>query len=621
MESCSSIHANVKIGCPRRILLIARLVSLYLLLGIALTQAQPAKPYRVLLVISDQWKDPASFLVTGGGEFQTIVTLFKSWGVPFDILRLDQESIDPNRFTAFDGRPKYGAIVWDASGTLPPDCAQYLRGAVEDLHISLIALGNRIQDPEIQRLLGVRYLSEHMHSSHPVVKGDSFILRGLGPDLHTGGPQLIAKQRVQVEVDGASVLAEAGGMPQITERDLGGGTRSIWIGGDIDQMLLYKPMRTALRRSIVEAIGYALVKTWTNDIVLTMDDMGNAQNAWLEHWHYPALTEEQIRRFMIEPLKAHHAILSLNIVPGFVDDAQRRVVPTWKQQFTDQFGTKQDYVSTKRGLDEGLAAGVFEIESHDWTHMQPDLSSKPGPWWGAALYDERAEMGWYREFFDVRRNKEIPAAEQKFHMQQSRDWIQAEFGIEPLEFSTGGNGVSRSRANNTWRIAAEVGYGYYGGYLGRDLAVEGRADSNADFGGTDDVPLLLPALPDGHDRGITHDPAGFARMFETYHDRSFIGLDEYIGYQHASLRTTAPLDDAGLSITVLYDPHYCRALIAKGSSWSLDVSDWMRTQIQSRLLWVDGKSIGPIEHERTAISLQAANGLHTIEVRSTRGKE
>jgi len=135
------------------------------------------------------------------------------------------------------------------------------------------------------------------------------------------------------------------------------------------------------------------------------------------------------------------------------------------------------------------------------------------------------------------------------------------------------------------------------------------------------VPLLLPALPDGHDRGITHDPAGFARMFETYRDSSFIGLDEYIGYQHASLRTAAVLDDAGIDITVLYDPHYCRALIAKGSIWSLDVSDWMRTQIQSRLLWVDGKSIGPIQQERTAISLQAATGLHTIEVRRSPGKE
>ena len=102
-------------------------------------------------------------------------------------------------------------------------------------------------------------------------------------------------------------------------------------------------------------------------------------------------------------------------------------------------------------------------------------------------------MGWYREFYDIRREKEIPAAEQTFHMQQSAEWLKAEFGFFSLEFSTGGNGISRSPDNNTFRLAAEAGFGYYGGYLGKDLAVEGRADSNADFGGTDDVPLLLPA--------------------------------------------------------------------------------------------------------------------------------
>ena len=96
-------------------------------------------------------------------------------------------------------------------------------------------------------------------------------------------------------------------------------------------------------------------------------------------------------------------------------------MPSWQQQFTDDFGTKQDYVSTKKGLDEGIAEGVFEIESHGWTHMQPDLTSAPGPWWGTPIDQQRAEMGWYREFYDIPRDREIPAAEQKFRMQQSQN--------------------------------------------------------------------------------------------------------------------------------------------------------------------------------------------------------
>src|ERR1700733_12299808 len=92
------------------------LFCLLLLLAFPLPGAAQTKPYRVLLVISKQWKDPRSFLVSGGGEFQTMVTLFKSWGIPFDILRLDQVLMDPSHFADFAGRARYGAILWDVPG-------------------------------------------------------------------------------------------------------------------------------------------------------------------------------------------------------------------------------------------------------------------------------------------------------------------------------------------------------------------------------------------------------------------------------------------------------------------------------------------------------------------------
>ncbi len=581
-----------------------------------LRAAEQLKPYRVLIVISDQWKDPRSFLVSGGGEFQTIVTMFKSWGIPFDILRLDQTLMDPSHFADFAGKARYGAILWDVPGEVSTADQALVTDAVEKLHISLIAIGNRVRQPAIQRLLGIRYKSEHMNSAHPLVKGESFVLRGLGPDLRQQGPDVIAMGRVQVDLTDAKLLADAAGAPQVTEREVDKDTRAIWIGGDSDQMLLYQPIRTAVRRAVTEAIGYALTKSWTKTIILTMDDMGNAQNVWLEHWHYPALSAEQIRHSMIEPLQAHRAILSLNIVPGFVDDVQHKIVPTWHQKFTDGFGTKQDYVSTKKGLDEGVALGVLEIESHGWTHMQPDLTSAPGPWWNSPLMDERAEMGWYREFYDVRRNREIPAAEQKFHMQQSADWIRNEFGVVPLEFSTGGNGISRSPDNNTFRIAAEQGYGYYGGYLGRDLAVEGRADSNADFGGTDDVPLLLPALPDGHDRGIAHDPEGFAKVFDKYPGYLFTGLDEYIGYQHTDIVLAADNSPGDEKLIVTYDPHYGRALVSKPSTWDLHVADWLRPRLQGLQILVDGKNLGPVANETQTIAFVAGTAKHVIELSS-----
>ena len=587
-------------------------------------KANDPRPYRILMVISEQWKDPRSFLIAEGGEFQTMVTLFKSWGIPFDIVRLDQRVLDANDFLDMKRRPRYGAIVWDVDSEhkIRPQNFEVLKDAVERHHISLIAIGNRIKFPTVQELLGIEYKAEHLHSSHlENVEPRAFLLRDLPKDLDEGGPKLTFRQRVQVVVKSAQILSTQGGMPAITERELNPTTRAIWIGGDIAQMFEYPAVRTVLRRAVTEAIGYALVKTWTNQIILAMDDLGNAQSAWLEHWHYPTLTAEQIRKSMIEPLRKHNAILVINVVPGFVDDKLRRVEPTWQQVFVNQFGTKQDYVSTKRGLDEGFAAGVFEIHSHGWTHMQPDLESAPGPWYGSPLDGERAEVGWYREFFDVRRNREIPAAVQRFHMQQSIDWLREQFGVVPLQFATGGNAVSTSLDNNTWRIAAEAGFGYYGGYLGRDMAVQGLANSTAEFGGSDDVPLVLPAPPDGHDRGIVHDPEGFAKVFDRYPGRNFIGFDEYVGYLHADVRTASDkgttrsgTENASTRFSVSYDPHYCRALIAKGSTWRLHLSDWFRGQAKPHDVVADSKSVCPHPQEWCDVTLGPGKSEHSFEI-------
>ena len=133
-------------------------------------------------------------------------------------------------------------------------------------------------------------------------------------------------------------------------------------------------------------------------------------------------------------------------------------------------------------------------------------------------YDqEKAEVGWYREFGDVRRGKEIPAAEQLWRMKTARQWIEYQFGVTPLQFLHGGSGVSKSYVNNTIRLAGQAGFGWYGfsssleggGYLGTDMAI-----ANWDFSGSLDSPKFEIAPPDGHDFGITFAPKAFAKIFE-----------------------------------------------------------------------------------------------------------
>ncbi|MGH9453921.1 MAG: hypothetical protein ACRD2O_08130, partial [Terriglobia bacterium] len=550
------------------------------------------RPNRVLLVIGRQWDDPSGFLVREGNEFHELASLLKNWGIPFDILRLDQERLDPDDFIGFDGKPLYGAILWDADPAKFKD-QNYgvLNDAVEKWSIGLVALSNRIRHPVLEALLGLHYRG-YYSSSAPIVpdaRGD-FLLAGLPNPLDTNDDPRIEltakgvlgtkmpwqfppfKDRVLVDDAGATVLSTQGGIPQITQRQVRPGTYAIWIGSDYLSFLHYQALRTVLRRALALAVGYQLYRDWSRDAILEMDDVGSAQNSWLESWHYATLTEEQIEKRLIEPLQKHHALLAINACPGFVDRKARRIVPSFQQVFTDEFGTHQDYISTKRGLDEGLKRGVFEIQSHGWTHIQPDLDSPPGPWWDAPLYEEKAEVGWYREFGDTRRDKEIPAAVQRRHLENSITWLEREFGVTPLSFVAGGNGISEPLPNNTTVLAARAGFGWFGDYIGPDLAIEALLGysgmGGSEFGGTSDAPLVVWIPPDGHDRGISQHPDQFAQIFDQLRGWNYGSMNAYIAYLHAHVHS---MPGSGLMLQVSYDPHFCRYFANHPSEWQIEI--------------------------------------------------
>ena len=83
------------------------------------------KPYRVLVVIGDQWGDPGSYNIDAQGrhggrtresekDFRDVITTLKIWGIPFDILRLDQQRLQINRFLNGVAQPNYGCLIWMA---------------------------------------------------------------------------------------------------------------------------------------------------------------------------------------------------------------------------------------------------------------------------------------------------------------------------------------------------------------------------------------------------------------------------------------------------------------------------------------------------------------------------
>ncbi|MBK8884879.1 MAG: hypothetical protein IPN67_21770 [Bacteroidales bacterium] len=454
------------------------------------------KPFRVAVIIGDQWNDPAGYLVdlpkhegsysgydatpevNGETDFHDLIVLLKSWCIPFDIIRLDQQLLDRYMFLDINGRAKYGTIIWDVNKSehLQPQDYSIITEMVKNYGLGLIALSDRISQQEIQDILGLKYRGSWESNASLEIKNSHFINDKISSPfvIDTGIPAHLQRQQADL-LEGTLPLVMQGPYAQVTAREYPSGSHVVWFGSDHSYMFSFQGMRTIFRRAITWTIGYALFRTWENDIIMIMDDPGGAANNYLEHWHYPELREETIEKFLIAPLLKHKAVLNINFVPAFVNEGKRMLEPTWKNSFTDGFGTQQDYISSKKGYDKGIKQGVFEVLCHGLTHMQPDLVSKPG-WYGSPNDMEKSEVGWYREFGDTRRKDEIPAAEQLWRMKTAIEWLTEQFGVVPLEFCPGGLGSSVSYFNNTAKIAGKAGFGWNGwesGYLGKDMVITG----------------------------------------------------------------------------------------------------------------------------------------------------
>ncbi len=563
----------------------------------ASTANLPALPYRFLLVISDQWKDPASYVIEEGGEFQTTVALLKSWGLPFDILRLDQQRLDKYHLLERDGRPRYGTMIWDAGpAQLEGKGVALVPELVREQGVSLVVMGDAVATPEISALAGVRHVSDCISTDNLTAEGAHFVTRELNGRQKSFLPAGAYWPGYKVLAADTSAVMRRGPHPFLTVRQVEGGGRVVWLGAHrASHQLQRQVIRDLFKRCLVYAQGYALYAEYPKSIMLLMDDMGTSDKTFLSYWSYRTPTEEEIRTGLIEPLKKHQAVLVQNVNTGWVGRASQRVLNPWKQdQVPDALvpGRVHDFASTKRGLDAGLREGVFEIQSQGWTHMLPDLDSPPGPWWTAPM-DGLGSLGWWTEFGDPVRGREVPAATQRFHMQRSIDYIREDFGVVPLLLVRGGGGFSRSYANHSARIAAQAGFGLseLGGdeYLGPDLVV--RMAPVIQRGGWDYAKRIraseIPWTGDApywllfHDRDLAMDPGSIARLLaDLGSEVRYVSANEYCAYLHARVERDLEAR-GGLAVAVHYDDRYCRYFATHPSTWMLHLSDETRRALKT----------------------------------------
>ncbi|MBL8293542.1 MAG: hypothetical protein JNN08_16970, partial [Bryobacterales bacterium] len=512
----------------------------------------------------------SSTVLEGGSELNVVAALLKTWGVPFEILRLDQQRLDRYHLLERDGAPRYGTVLWAAGAR---GDAAVIGELVRESALNLIVFSDGIRHPEMARLTGLTYVSEYRRAEPLAGPSPHFVTRGVelpGEGIAPG---------YKVDVDGAEIVLRRGSLPFLAVREYPSGGRVVWLGAHRQTVELAKQFaRNLLKRSLVWTQRSLLYANYDHSVLIEMHDSGNSEKTISPTWHLRTLSEEQFRTSVIEPLKRRKAVLTQVVNTGFVDRATRRVLNPWVLNATpDQLdpSVKHDYTSTKRGLDLGVREGVFEINSHGWTHVLPDLDSPPGPFWDAPL-DGAGSLAWFNEFADRLRQQDIPAATQRHHMQRSIDYLAADFRVRPLFLRPPGGAGSLSPAAHTPRIAAGMGFGltrisspyFLSPALVLQLgpAVQGTTWAfNREYRASD-----VPWTPDGpfflafHDRDVDKDPQWFARVLNVLPAGTrFLTANEYTGYLHAEVT-----GDAG-GFIVRYDPHYGQYFANRESSWVL----------------------------------------------------
>ena len=634
-------------------------LSLGLLLAIGTTnvfaggadRAAP-KPYRVLVIIGDQWGDPGSYNIDAEGryggrtrestkDFRDVITMLKIWGVPFDILRLDQQRLQINRFLNGVAEPNYGCLIWMADPDRLDELSanyQTLRRAVLDYGMSLIALFDHIAAPELAELIGVdsqgvRDRPPRNINSALTISGEHFITAGtVGTVVNAESPSRWRIVRC-TERPGTVVLGTIGEYPQVVVRDVSDETKIVWIGGGRDGFDKSDAMRRLFRRALVYSIGYGLFNdNFENALTFIMDDMGASEHAYSLRWHYPTPSREDIVKYLVEPLAEHGFVMVQNVTPGYANPLTRMVENPWTiKKFTDPFGNVQDYGSTKEGLDEGLRRGVFEIQAHRaWTHMTWDLDSPPGPWWDAPIETEMAHGDWYQETYDARRETPVPSNDMLFLYKIGRDAVERQFGVTPLAVTIR-PGTSLEHDNG--RLAAIAGYGVdRWQYVGtdysilfsieqmcpefitcHDLDLVERTDSEITSPITDLRQTAIAALRAAKVVGERRIDLRAGDWIEANKDKRWMGFNEYCAYLHSRVDI---VPGNGLEMRFEYNPHYCRYFGKNPSTWTLQLSERYLKKLGTRgALSIDGKVVHRSLSERQTIPIRPGVGPHTARVR------
>jgi len=465
---------------------------------------------------------------------------------------------------------------------------------------------------------------------------------GITPDIVNVKEDISEIDMVDCSVSGSAVvLGKIGNTPQIAVRDIDDDTKTVWIGGGKDWFRKYAVMRNIFRKALIYSIGYGVFNdNFENGFIFIMDDVGCSEHAWSLTWHYPTPASDTLVKYLIEPLEKYGKMMVMNLTPGFANPEKRLIESSWDvPPFRDIFGNWQDYGSTKKGLEDGLRRGVFELQPHRaWSHMNWDLESPPGPWWGSPVDGELKITDWYNEVVDVRRGHvPVPSNDLLFIYKKGIEAIKESFGVTPLaaEVRPGAELMEGTHGgDDNGRIAAIAGLGVSREcYVGIDYTIEFKMMMPEQFTCHDlDLTARSNGIADETDAGwdklwtltteqlIGSKIAGGRRIdlrnnlnwIESRKDKHWMGFNETCAYLHSFVGNSKKND---FELTFSYDDHYCKFFEKKQSFWTFELSDDLRKQLgDGASIIVDGKQSMTGVEAKQKVEIPAGLGMHKLGI-------
>jgi hypothetical protein len=382
--------------------------------------------------------------------FMNYLDLISSNNIPYDIFiykdgNLEMDSLVEDRIL------KYSVIIIAMPlNNVSDSSINTIKNISKKYGVSVISSYDYL-DPRLNEIFGISdVLNDEEFSNMKINKG--FLLKEEVKNLSTNNKNYSKFKKVTVHKDAIIIARSFPELdPLIISKKYGKAKNYYFAFQKKDFLNDFGITHNLVRSSIIENSGSGMAFIdLTGYVVLRMDDPGSAIKIYSDYCHYPELNKNKWENIS-QILNKYNFTLNIGYCSGWVDDGNStrgilyvnqteikdkerecgKIYNSREIIYTDKEGwlpkEEWNYIEEYQSLLELSKKGAIDIESHGYTHMNPNLEL----WCGSKKYFSN---WWKVELGDMEKDKmDTPPSynEQRFIIEKSSSDIEELFNKSP----------------------------------------------------------------------------------------------------------------------------------------------------------------------------------------------